>query len=189
MSGRRLRRQKSGRPGRDSAPGSSTLCSAASPQLSSGSFSSPQGPPPGVHHLNPATVADAAEALRPIAGPYAGDLFAVGLLASAVVALPVIMATTAYVTGALLNWRRGLSLKISEAPRFYAALAAAATLGTGLAFSGISPIQLLFIAGVIAGIATPIGLAALLVIASNRKLMEVVRWVGFYWPPAGRPRP
>jgi Mn2+/Fe2+ NRAMP family transporter len=126
----------------------------------------------GVHHLHADTAAEAAQALRPVAGPFSGALFAVGLLASAVVALPVLMATTAYVTGAQMQWRRGLSLKVREAPLFYGALATAAAVGTAVAFSGISPIRLLFIAGIIAGVATPVGLVLLLAVAGNHALMN-----------------
>jgi len=133
----------------------------------------------GVHHLHANTAADAAQALRPLAGNLAGGVFAVGLLASALVALPVLIATTAYVTGAQLERKRGLSLKVCEAPLFYGALVTAAVLGTGLALSGISPIRLLFIAGIIGGIATPIGLALLLVVAGNHALMR--------GRPVGRP--
>jgi Mn2+/Fe2+ NRAMP family transporter len=126
----------------------------------------------GVHHLRANTAAEAAQALRPLAGALASGVFALGLLASALVALPVLIATTAYVTGAQLQRRRGLSVKVHEAPWFYGALVSAAVLGTGVALSGISPIRLLFIAGVVGGIATPIGLSLLLVVAANRKLMR-----------------
>jgi Mn2+/Fe2+ NRAMP family transporter len=98
-------------------------------------------------------------------------LFAVGLLASAVLALSVLMATTAYVTGAQMNWTRGLSLRLSEAPPFYGALTTAALFGAAIALSGISPIRLLFTAGIIGGIATPVGLILLLAVAGNRALM------------------
>jgi Mn2+/Fe2+ NRAMP family transporter len=125
----------------------------------------------GVRHLHANTAGEAAEALRPVAGSLAGGLFALGLLASAVVALPVLMATTAYVTGAHMRWRRGLSLKIREAPLFYGTLGTAAVLGTVVALSGISPIRLLFIAGIIGGLATPIGLILLLAVAANHTLM------------------
>jgi Mn2+/Fe2+ NRAMP family transporter len=81
------------------------------------------------------------------------------------------MATTAYVSGAQMQWRRGLSLKIRDAPLFYGALGTAAVLGTVVALSGISPIRLLFIAGIIGGIATPIGLILLLAVGANRTLM------------------
>ncbi|NMH96166.1 divalent metal cation transporter [Pseudonocardia sp. K10HN5] len=126
----------------------------------------------GVDHLRVDTAAQAAQALRPVAGDLAGALFALGLLASAVVALPVIMATTAYVTGAQLKWRRGLSLRISEAPLFYGALIAATVLGTVVTFSGVAPIRLLFVAGIVGGVATPIGLIMLLRVAGDRKLMN-----------------
>jgi Mn2+/Fe2+ NRAMP family transporter len=133
----------------------------------------------GRQHLSVDTAAEAAQALRPIAGPIAGGLFAVGLLVSSMIALPVIMETTAYVVGAQFNWRRGLSFKMAEAPRFYGALVVAVALGILLAFSGISTIRLLFIAGIIGGIATPLGLTALLRIAGDRRLMR--------GKPVGRP--
>jgi Mn2+/Fe2+ NRAMP family transporter len=133
----------------------------------------------GEHHLHANTAADAARALRPVAGSFAGGLFALGLLASAVVALPVLMATTAYVTGAQMHWRRGLSLRLREAPLFYAALAAAALIGTVVALIGISPIRLLFIAGIVGGLATPVGLILLLAVGGDRTLMR--------GRPVGRP--
>jgi Mn2+/Fe2+ NRAMP family transporter len=126
----------------------------------------------GVNHLHANTASDAARALRPLAGSLAGGLFALGLLASAVVALSVLMATTAYMTGAQMQWTRGLSLNLSEAPLFYGALTTAAVLGAGIALSGISPMRLLFIAGIVGGIATPVGLILLLAVASNRVLMH-----------------
>jgi Mn2+/Fe2+ NRAMP family transporter len=125
----------------------------------------------GVRRFSVDTAGDAARALVPIAGQLAGDLFAAGLLLSSVIALPVIMATTAYVTGFQMRWRSGLSLPVREAPGFYGALAGAAALGTVLAFSGVSPIRLLFVAGIVGGIATPLGLVALLRLAGDRTLM------------------
>jgi Mn2+/Fe2+ NRAMP family transporter len=126
----------------------------------------------GVHHLQANTPAEIAQSLRPVAGPLAGALFAVGLFASAVVALPVLIATTAYVTGAQLHWERGLSVRVREAPLFYGVLATSTLLGAGIALSGVSPVRLLFIAGIIAGIATPIGLILLLAVAGDHKLMH-----------------
>jgi Mn2+/Fe2+ NRAMP family transporter len=126
----------------------------------------------GPQHLRVDTAADAARTLRPIAGPFAGGLFAIGLLVSSMIALPVIMSTTAYVVGAQFNWRGGLSLGLTEAPRFYGALACAVALGVALAYSGISTIRLLFIAGIVGGIATPLGLVALLRLAGDRRSMR-----------------
>lgn len=126
----------------------------------------------GVHHLHADTPQEAAAALVPIAGPMASDLFAFGLLISAVVALPVIMATTAYATGAHLNWRRGLSLSVREAPLFYSALAVSILVGAAAAYCGIPPIRLLYIAGIIGAIGTPIGLSILLQVGADRRIMR-----------------
>ncbi|GAA0390088.1 NRAMP family divalent metal transporter [Streptomyces luteireticuli] len=125
----------------------------------------------GVHGLDVNTAQDAARSLRPVAGPWAGDLFALGLLASALVALPVIVATTAYVTGTHLNWRRGLTLRPREAPKFFAAMGVSVLAGLIATYAEVPPIQLLYWAGVAGAIGTPIGLFALLRAASHRKLM------------------
>jgi Mn2+/Fe2+ NRAMP family transporter len=69
----------------------------------------------GRHHQAVASAQDAVGALRPLAGSAAAGLFAAGLVTSAVVALPVLMATTAYVVGAYFGWRRGLSEGIGRA--------------------------------------------------------------------------
>lgn len=126
----------------------------------------------GVHHRHVDTAQQAAEALRPVAGPFASVLFAAGLLASAVIALPVIIASTGYATGSVYNWRRGLSVRPRQAPGFYAVLAAGTALGTGLAQVGVNPIRLLFAASIVGGVATPVGLAMLLLVAGNRQLMQ-----------------
>lgn len=117
------------------------------------------------------TAQDAARSLRPVAGVWAGDLFALGLLASALVALPVIVATTAYVTGTHLNWRRGLSLRPREAPRFFTAMGVSVLAGLGATYADVPPIQLLYWAGVVGALGTPVGLFVLLRAASHRGLM------------------
>jgi len=125
----------------------------------------------GVHHRTVVTARDAAAALQPVAGRYAADVFAVGLLASALVALPVLMATTAYVVGAEFSWTRGLSQPVRGAGRFYAAIGTSVALGGLIAASGISPIRILFIASVAGGIATPVGMVCLLLVARDRRVM------------------
>src|SRR6202034_1368542 len=103
------------------------------------------------------SVQDAAEALRPLAGSLAADLFAAGLLTSAVVALPVLMATTAYVVGAHFDWRRGLSEGIGRARAFYAILVASIGLALAASLAGIPVVATLVAASVIGGLGTPIG--------------------------------
>jgi Mn2+/Fe2+ NRAMP family transporter len=129
----------------------------------------------GVHHTRADTAEQAAEALRPVAGPFAQQLFAVGLLASAIIALPVILASGGYAAGAYGRWRRGLSLRVRQAPRFYAVIGGQAAAGAGLAFVDISPIRLLFIASLIEGVATPFGLVMLVLAAGDRRLMREER--------------
>src|SRR5450755_3815161 len=76
----------------------------------------------GQHHQSVVSAQDAAQALRPLAGSATADLFAAGLITSAVVALPVLLATTAHVVGAQFSWRRGLSERVGRARGFYAVL-------------------------------------------------------------------
>ena len=125
----------------------------------------------GKHHEVVTSPQEAAQALRPLAGSLAADLFAAGLVVSAVVALPVLMASTAYVVGAQFDWRRGLSEGLSRAPAFYCVLAASIGLGTAVALAGVSVLSMLLAASVIGGIGTPIGLVLLVRLARDPEVM------------------
>ena len=125
----------------------------------------------GQHHQTAATAQQAAQELRPLAGSLATDLFAIGLITSAVVALPVLMATTAYVVGAQFNWRRGLSEGISRAYRFYTVLGASIGLAVAMAMAGVPVLGMLVAASLIAGFATPIGLVVLVRLARDPEVM------------------
>ena len=125
----------------------------------------------GQHHQTVGSVQDAAEALRPLAGSLAADLFAAGLLTSAVVALPVLMATTAYVVGAHFDWRRGLSEGIGRARAFYAILVASIGLALAASLAGIPVVATLVAASVIGGLGTPIGLVILVRLARDPQVM------------------
>jgi Mn2+/Fe2+ NRAMP family transporter len=126
----------------------------------------------GVHHQQVQTAQDAASALKPIAGPLAQYLFAAGLLASALLALPVLAGTTAYAVGESLGWPVGLSLQPWRSQGFYLVLIAALLLVVPLTLLGVQPVTLLFVAGIIGGIGTPLLLVFLLVIAGNRTVMR-----------------
>jgi Mn2+/Fe2+ NRAMP family transporter len=106
----------------------------------------------GQHHGTVSSVQDAAAALGPLAGSTATDLFALGLITSAVVALPVLMATTAYVVGAQFDWRGGLSEGVGQAQRFYGILAAFIGLGLDVRLAGVSVVAMLVAASVIVGL-------------------------------------
>jgi Mn2+/Fe2+ NRAMP family transporter len=125
----------------------------------------------GVAHRPVNTAQEAAQALAPVAGPYAGYVFGVGLLASALIAVPVLMATTGYATGAQLDVRRGLSEPVRDAPAFYGVIAVSTVAAILISAIGVSPIRLLFLASIVAGVATPIGLIALMLVTSDPRLM------------------
>ncbi len=125
----------------------------------------------GRHHQVVASAQDAARALRPLAGPLATDLFAAGLVTSAVVALPVLMASTAYVVGAQFDWRRGLSEGIGRARAFYGVLVASIGLAVAVALAGVSVFGMLVAASVIGGLGTPIGLVLLMRLARDPEVM------------------
>ena len=126
----------------------------------------------GEQHQAVATAQDAAKELRPLAGPLAADVFAVGLIISAVVALPVLMATTAYVVGAEFDWRRGLSEQVSKAWRFYGVLAASIGLAVAVALANISVIGILVVASVLGGFGTPIGIVLLVLLGRDHTVMS-----------------
>ncbi|MFZ5850595.1 MAG: NRAMP family divalent metal transporter [Actinomycetota bacterium] len=117
------------------------------------------------------TAQDAARALEPAAGPAAAYVFGAALLVSALVALPVILATCAYAVAEEFDWERGLSHRLRAAPRFYATVAVAVVLAAGSTFLGVAPLQLLFVASVLGGLATPVGLVYLMLVASSRRVM------------------
>jgi Mn2+/Fe2+ NRAMP family transporter len=125
----------------------------------------------GRHHQAVASAQDAAQALRPLAGPAAADLFAAGLIVSAVVALPVLLATTAHVVGAQFGWDRGLSEKTGRARGFYAVLVASIALALGVTLAGIPVIGMLVAASVIGGFGTPVGLVLLVRLARDPRVM------------------
>jgi Mn2+/Fe2+ NRAMP family transporter len=129
----------------------------------------------GEHHQAVASAQDAAQALRPLAGSLAADVFAVGLVISAVVALPVLMATTAYVVGAQFDWRRGLSERVSNAVGFYAVLAVSIGLAVAVTLAHVSVIGMLVAASVIGGFGTPIGVVILVLLGRDHMVMGTER--------------
>lgn len=125
----------------------------------------------GAHRQQAATAQDAARALVPLAGTLASDLFAVGLICSAVVALPVLVATTAYAVGAEFDWRRGLSAGVVHARGFYGVLTVAVGLAAVVDIAGISLVTMLAVANVVAGLMAPVGLILLVLLARNPQVM------------------
>ena len=126
----------------------------------------------GVHHQQVQTAQDAANALAPLAGRFASIIFGVGLLASAILALPVLAATSAYVMAEAFGWRASLDNDFGQARAFYGALITCMMIGGGITLLGIGPIQLLFASSIAGGIATPVTLAILMVTARDTRVMK-----------------
>jgi Mn2+/Fe2+ NRAMP family transporter len=126
----------------------------------------------GQHPRAAVTVTAAAGTLRPLAGSLAADVFAVGLVTSAVVALPVLMATTAYVVGAEFDWHRGLSAGVVRARGFYAVLVASVVLAATVDLAGITLLDMLAAASVIGGLGTPVPMILLVRLARHPAAMR-----------------
>ncbi|MEI9964349.1 MAG: divalent metal cation transporter [Caulobacteraceae bacterium] len=114
------------------------------------------------------TASQAAEALRPVAGPLAFALFAVGIIGTGLLAVPVLAGSAAYAVAETQGWRSGLELKPKQAVGFYAIIGLAMLVGTALDFSSLDPIKALVWAAVINGvIAVPI-MVVMMIVAGNK---------------------
>jgi Mn2+/Fe2+ NRAMP family transporter len=123
----------------------------------------------GVTNINSAT--QAAEALRPLAGDATFALFAVGIIGTGLLAVPVLAGSAAYGVSEIFGWPATLEAKAPEAVGFYSIIAAATAIGFGLGFTGIDAIHMLVWSAVLNGIvAVPI-MAMMMVIVANPKLM------------------
>ena len=123
------------------------------------------------HHTNIQTAADAAQALEPLAGPYAKYLFALGIIGSGFLAIPVIAASTAYPVAGLLRWRRSLGRDARNAPEFYLVLGLAILVGVQFAIADLDPIKMLFYSQVLDGLIAPILVVFLVRLTSSRTVM------------------
>jgi Mn2+/Fe2+ NRAMP family transporter len=117
------------------------------------------------------TSAQAAEALRPLAGDSAFLLFSLGIIGTGLLAVPVLAGSAAYAVAEAFEWRSGLDLKLLEAREFYAIIALATLGGVALDFTPIDPIRALFWSAVINGvIAVPI-MVIMMLLADDPKVM------------------
>jgi len=110
------------------------------------------------------TSAQAAEALRPIAGPAAFFIFALGIVGTGLLAVPVLAGSAAYAVGEAFGWHVGLARKLRRAPAFYAVIVLAMIVGAALNFTPIDPIKALFWTAVINGVvAVPVMVLMMLI--------------------------
>jgi NRAMP (natural resistance-associated macrophage protein)-like metal ion transporter len=117
------------------------------------------------------TSAQAAEALRPIAGEFAFALFAFGIIATGMLAVPVLAGSAAYGVTEVFGWTEGLDRRPKEAKAFYATIALATLGGAALNFTPIDPIKALYWSAVINGVLAAPLMAVMMVIAMNPRIM------------------
>jgi NRAMP (natural resistance-associated macrophage protein)-like metal ion transporter len=123
----------------------------------------------GVTNIGSAT--QAAEALRPLAGDFTFLLFALGIIGTGLLAIPVLAGSAAYGVAEAFGWHATLEAKAPDAVGFYTIIAAATVIGFGLGFTGINAIHMLVWSAVLNGIvAVPI-MVMMMVIVSNSRLM------------------
>ena len=128
------------------------------------------------------TSAQAAEALRPIAGPFAEAIFALGIVGTGLLAIPVLAGSTAYAVGEGRRWPVGLARKPKEAAAFYAVLALSAGFGIALNFTPINPISALYWSAVINGVLAVPVMVLLMFMARRHDVMGRYVITGpLYW--------
>lgn len=113
----------------------------------------------------------AAEALRPIAGELAFALFAIGIISTGLLAVPVLAGSAAYAVAESFGWREGLNRRPREAKAFYAVIAVATLAGVAMNFFAINPMKALYWSAVVNGLLAPPLMLVTILIARNRKVM------------------
>jgi Mn2+/Fe2+ NRAMP family transporter len=117
------------------------------------------------------TAAHAAEALRPIAGPFASLLFSLGIVGTGLLALPVLGGSAAYAVGEALKWPVGLERKLKAAKAFYGVLAVATLIGLLINFTKLDPIKALVWSAIINGVTAAPVMCFMMLMASNPKVI------------------
>jgi NRAMP (natural resistance-associated macrophage protein)-like metal ion transporter len=133
--------------------------------------------------------AQAAEALRPIAGKFAFVLFAMGIIGTGLLAVPVLAGSAAYAVGESFHWRVGLARQPREASFFYGVIAVATMVGAGMTLTPLNPIEALYWSAVINGVVAVPVMIVMMFIASSPKAMGKLtvsgwlNWLG--WAATG----
>ena len=137
----------------------------------------------GIHQID--TVEQAAMALKPIAGNLAYLLFAVGVIGTGLIAIPVLSGSISYIFSETFGWEQGLDKEFHEAKGFYVIIAISLILGLSINYIGISPIQSLIYTAILYGLTAPVLIAIILHISNNKKIMgtnvngKVANFLGF----------
>jgi len=123
----------------------------------------------GIHNIE--TVEQAAKALEPLAGHASYLLFAIGVIATGFLAIPVLCGALAYIISETFGWSEGLDKKFHEAKAFYVVIGISLVVGLLINSLGISPIQALIYSALLYGITSPVAIAIILHISNNKEVM------------------
>jgi len=121
------------------------------------------------------TAADAANALGPVAGHFAFALFAIGIVGTGLLAIPVLAGSAGYAVSELFHWRASLRKKASDVPRFYAVISFAMVIGVGLNFVGLDAIKALYWSAVFNGLAAAPLMIVLMKLSNDPKTVQQFR--------------
>ncbi|HEX5111476.1 MAG TPA: divalent metal cation transporter [Saprospiraceae bacterium] len=123
----------------------------------------------GIHHIE--TVEQAATALKPLAGNFAYGLFALGIIGTGLIAIPVLSGSISYIVTETFGWEEGLGKKFHEAKAFYVIIAISLVLGLSINYIGITPFTALIYTAILYGVTSPVMIAIILHISNNKKIM------------------
>ncbi len=123
----------------------------------------------GIHKID--TVEQAAQALKPLAGNASYLLFAIGVIGTGLLAIPVLSGSLSYIIVETFGWKEGLNKKFYQAKPFYIIIAISLVMGLSLNYIGISPIKALIWSAILYGLTAPVLIAIILHIANNKKIM------------------
>jgi NRAMP (natural resistance-associated macrophage protein)-like metal ion transporter len=126
-------------------------------------------------HTNITSAAEAAQALKPLAGNAAGILFAIGIIGVGFLAIPIMTTGIAYVICQAAGWKHGLHLHFAEAKQFYGIIVVTHFIALAVNFIGLNPIKALVWAGVVQGMLSPPLMLLIMLLTTNRKIMG--KWV------------
>ena len=131
------------------------------------------------------TSAQAAEALRPVAGKFVFLIFGLGIIGTGMLAVPVLAGSSAYALGEAFGWHVGLARKPGRAKAFYATIAVAMVVGGFINFTPIDPIKALFWSAVINGVVAVPVMVMMMLLSSNQSAMghfrlpPLLKWLGW----------
>jgi Mn2+/Fe2+ NRAMP family transporter len=125
------------------------------------------------------TASDAALALKPIAGEFAGLLFLLGILGVGLLSIPVLAGSTAYAVAETFGWRESLERKPLQAKAFYAVIVVSMFVALALNLIGIEPVQFLILAAILNGLSAPILMAIIWWLAKDKNLLG--QWASPMW--------